>query len=562
MMRFFNRRPSRAGQNEHRPHRAGHDERRPSCVDFLKNNFHRLVCFALAFVLPLIILIAHKPASQGAMRGGYATLIIDESQNDAEICALLSKHGIDNYISESTQRFFLNDFESVKQIPLADYKTRLLDSDPRNDGYAEKLRTLFLTSGQRRIYIPTSELSGFTGGGLNAGGQNAEARITQALEGMPYKALVWQNVRQDNTLFIILFFCVALFVFLATIRNALLKKNPMLKTINMAFPAQIAALLPSFAIVACSGVAGFALCAIYMAIFQIFRRPLLDLFINCQPGPPDKGNARSGKSSFASCLQRRLLRVEKKQSMLIIAEALIVIAIALCISGGIGAFQAAAGFVCFIAAWFSSSWALSKRDRETAHVRFMRLPLYPEIYPQIHHQASLQGGLSLHGFKAALALPWTIAAVLALVLSLLISAGPDRAAPQASLKNSPSDFVSEEDYRNHIAFQQNFAMRRLSPPAEEGGGHPQEAYLRYRVDENGLFHEGEPWTAPESGAEFPPFPLRNLLAFLQTDHAIAAPVAGAGQLAAILISLLEYVVIVVLLGRRLGHRKSLSFRLS
>jgi hypothetical protein len=74
--------------------------------------------------------------------------------------------------------------------------------------------------------------------------------------------------------------------------------------------------------------------------------------------------------------------------------------------------------------------------------------------------------------------------------------------------------------------------------------------LHYQVDENGLFHAGDPWIAPTSDMEFPPFPLQNLLAFLQTDHASAAPVAGAGQFAAVLISLLEYVVIIVMFRRK------------
>jgi hypothetical protein len=89
---------------------------------------------------------------------GYAVLSVDASVDDYALRSLLQT-GNDYFygaqaISESSQWVLLDEFDSLQKIPLDRYFSRILAFDPRNDGYAEKLRELFLRDGKRFVYIP------------------------------------------------------------------------------------------------------------------------------------------------------------------------------------------------------------------------------------------------------------------------------------------------------------------------------------------------------------------------------------------------------------------------
>ena len=85
----------------------------------------------------------------------YAVLLLDESQEDAAIGALLDGAGIIGYISESTQWVFWNDFSAtLRQRPLEDFLASVESYDPRNDGYALALHAFFVSNGMRRFFIP------------------------------------------------------------------------------------------------------------------------------------------------------------------------------------------------------------------------------------------------------------------------------------------------------------------------------------------------------------------------------------------------------------------------
>jgi hypothetical protein len=87
-------------------------------------------------------------------RGNYAAIICNEAIPDREITGRLASQGLTGIISESGQWVFLDSFGGIEQIPLDEFSTRLLPFDPRNDGYADMLRPLFVQDGQRFIYIP------------------------------------------------------------------------------------------------------------------------------------------------------------------------------------------------------------------------------------------------------------------------------------------------------------------------------------------------------------------------------------------------------------------------
>jgi len=108
--------------------------------------------------------------------GGYAALVCGDSYSDHEIRGRLDGGGLSGLVSESDQWVLLDCFGGVEKIPLVEYPQRLLPFDPRNDGYAEKLRSLFVRDGKRFVYIPL---------GINSP-ERMETEIAQALNGISY----------------------------------------------------------------------------------------------------------------------------------------------------------------------------------------------------------------------------------------------------------------------------------------------------------------------------------------------------------------------------------------
>ncbi len=107
---------------------------------------------------------------------GYATLVCGEDYSDFEIRSRLDSRGLIGLVSESDQWALLDCFDGVEKIPLVEYSQRLFPFDPRNDGYAEKLRSLFIRDEKRFVYIPI---------GTNRP-ESLETEIAQALTGISY----------------------------------------------------------------------------------------------------------------------------------------------------------------------------------------------------------------------------------------------------------------------------------------------------------------------------------------------------------------------------------------
>ncbi|MDR1429844.1 MAG: hypothetical protein LBI85_06095 [Spirochaetaceae bacterium] len=84
----------------------------------------------------------------------YAVLRVDPSYSDRQLRSLLDGAGIEPVISESGQRVFYDDFGGIETVPLDLYRERIDSLDPRDDGYAEKLRSVFTDGTERRLFFP------------------------------------------------------------------------------------------------------------------------------------------------------------------------------------------------------------------------------------------------------------------------------------------------------------------------------------------------------------------------------------------------------------------------
>jgi hypothetical protein len=102
-------------------------------------------------------------------------------------------------------------------------------------------------------------------------------------------------------------------------------------------------------------------------------------------------------------------------------------------------------------------------------------------------------------------LPFVPAALLALSLSLVFSAP---VSPEGAwfLKDPPPP-LGEAEYRAHAAFQASFSYR----PLGSGGG---EGYFDYVLGDDGLI--AGKTVHPPPGKDIPPFPLKDLMFFLET----------------------------------------------
>ncbi len=103
-----------------------------------------------------IVAVVDRPVNGG---GNYAVLSVSETVVDRDAVAALAAAGIGGVVSESTQWVYMDSFDGLEKIPLDRYRDRIETFDPRDDGYADRVRSLFVGAGRRRLYIPDASAS-------------------------------------------------------------------------------------------------------------------------------------------------------------------------------------------------------------------------------------------------------------------------------------------------------------------------------------------------------------------------------------------------------------------
>jgi hypothetical protein len=118
------------------------------------------------------------------------------------------------------------------------------------------------------------------------------------------------------------------------------------------------------------------------------------------------------------------------------------------------------------------------------------------------------------------------------------------------------------DYEAHVAFQRSFSLRPLGDAGRSQTRReslPYSAYYRYSIGDDGLVTK----TGQESGegiglagsdampyGEFPPFPLADLMGFLEGYTPAASPIHTSGNLVSILLILIPALPSLFRGGRR------------
>jgi len=417
---------------------------------------------------------AARPHSDARMRGGYATLVCGDTYSDREIRSRLDGRGLKGLVSESDQWFLLDCFGRVEKIPLVEYEDRLLPFDPRNDGYAEKLKSLFVRDGKRFVYIPL---------GTN-NPESLEMKIAVALTGISYSleyARGGAPLKRD-ILFPLIAVCLTFCPFLAI--------PALRRRLNAGLLPCLIALSP----LALGLARGFALAALLAGLAALFAEP------GKTSRFPGRRKAYDLPVSFTAKWPA--------------AFAFIACYCVFSFFSGLPvlfAFLVPVSFCCVLAV---SIRAAGGKFRIKLNVS----GLYPRRRRFIPVEI-IGRNTSGPGFFPVM-VPFAVMAIVLAFAGLLPSSryaeAPAATAP--AVAPLPPGAITEDDFKEHYLFQSGFSLRTLGITREAGTLPP--VIAGYALSPNGLLDP----VAPGIGEELriPDFPLGDLLRGLNRGPPSAA----------------------------------------
>jgi hypothetical protein len=366
--------------------------------------------FYKSIILPILLSLAAGALlffiapDRGGSSDSYGVLITGADIPDRQIRDLLVRDGFPEPLSESSQWVFLDDFEGLEMVALDDYAVRLEPYDPRDDGYAAKLRSFFAAGGKRRLFIPLADSRRF------------RSRLAAALGDIPFSAFILKSPQSPLPLAL-------LFAIAATLTLILAGGAP-----GSLF------LLPLWILLCREGSTGFALSAVLALLAGTLRDPALELFVSRH-----YTTSRALLKDFAVSW--------------VLALFFIVFYILIGIFGALSPLV-----LCLSLAAFAVLGALTLRIElalglKRGHVRFVPI----RISGHSRHSTPLPW----------LVLPFALASLGFLFLSDALNPGTDNIqAELADWEGVP--LISPADYEDHIQFQRSFSYLPLADGEEAG----------------------------------------------------------------------------------------------
>ena len=487
--------------------------------------FVSLLGAAGLWALNALVLGALLPAGG---QGDYAVLICDAAVPDRELRERLESQGFSGLVSESGQWVLLDTFGGIEQIALDEYSARVLPFDPRNDGYAEKLRSLFVRDDKRLVYIPLGSM-------LPA---SIKKKLAVSLDDIPH-SLAYASSGLP-VFWAVLLFCLAY--------GALAAVRP-LREILQPYAGRLLPCLPALVPLALGGAAGFALISLLAGFAALLTGPCYEQLIlprlrrmrpNHKFNEHELPRIKTGFPEEFRIYSRNSLTLFLKFTMLWLLPSLLLICcgIILLFTGlplvfallVMVFFCSLAAFSLWGAYWdtaANSGFANSGFANSGAIVSggfWVRLFF---SQPRAGHRRFSPVAILVRrpsGFDFSwVMLPFAAAALVLLIVALAVP------------KTAPADFsvlpsaaaITEEDFYAHYTFQSRFSQRSLQgneanvPPVSPPAGN-------YELADDGLLVP-----AANSGfsallqveplkAELPPFTLSNVLRYLDTvEHGTA-----------------------------------------
>ncbi|MCL2243139.1 MAG: hypothetical protein FWC03_01565 [Treponema sp.] len=418
-----------------------------------------VLCLA-SLVAMFGLLVFGSKAGYDEYRSGYAVLTFNSDIEDSAVRELLDA-GIDSFagspVSESLQWVLLDEFDSVNVIPLEEYAERVFPFDPRNDGYAQKLKDIFIHNGKRFVYIP-----------LNSGNWAQtlmDQQFRNLLGDIPFAADYFA-IGKPLSFYFITFAAASL----ALLIICYVKKKFQPGVIS------IITLLPVLLSLSFFGAPGIAAAALLVGFAVMLREPLYELFLLYR-------NHRSGIK------RKKIFRknfAEPYMMHLILLPVFIAALAALTFLTELNYLFMLIIFITVCALFTFAIKTLSLMGGN--HRRFS-----PVL---INRKQIMDFNFSLY------MLPFTIAAFAVMLLTPNMSG-----AYVSDGKLNHVNIIDEQEYYAHLIFQSSFSVRQF--------GSSSSGYPSYMFDKDGL-----PVPDPNSVSvsdvnlnSYPPFPLKHLMEF-------------------------------------------------
>ena len=389
---------------------------------FLLNN-RALIIGLISLILSAALFFLGSLMGYEEFRGGYAVLAVDISVDDRMLNSSLNEELAfsGDVISESNQFVILDNFDSFEVIPLDKYHTRIFSFDPRNDGYAEKLRKVFVDNDKRFFYIP-----------LKAGNWNAitlDKQFASLLGDIPFTAEYF-GIGRPLFLFFGMYAAAAVCMLIICL---LMKKYH-----HGVF--DIIALVPVLFSLAFFGAPGIVCAALFIALFIMLKEPFSELVSAKSPLKNKlKSINKSGKNRFK--LYFKDIIIPYRFYFLItalFAAAFVFIAI----FSQLKVFFLLVVFFTAFAVFLFSLKLISLEGGK--HRKFIPVMIIKSSLPEFTFPVYM--------------LPFAASAVLTMFFIPYMSG--------SYVSNYKFDtFIEEQDYLAHLAFQSSFSVRPLGKNA-------------------------------------------------------------------------------------------------
>jgi hypothetical protein len=390
-------------------------------------------------------------------RGGYAVLITDDTIQDEAILSRLESGDLffgGSPVSESSQWVLLDEFDSIKRIPLDQFSSRIFPFDPRNDGYAGKLRDVFVRDGKRFIYLP-----------LFAGNWKAnflDKKFNELMGDIPV-SVEYYGIGRPLSLFFIVYAAASVILLIM----CYVKRKVHRSIVN------IIPMIPVLSSLGFFGAAGIGSAALLFALFIMLKEPLNDL-VN---PPPSIKKGKDFKTIYKEII------APYKFYWLFVPVFAAALSILVIFSQLKVLFLIAVTIASFAVFFFSLKIVIFSG---VEHKRFNPLMIVRRRFPEFVFPMYI--------------LPFVIGAFLTMFFTPFMSGTYDSG-------NKFDAIVTEQDYYDHLTYQTSFSTRRL-------GGGEFSSYPAFSFDTDGLILMNKTGTAQSVKlSDFPNFPLKQLMDF-------------------------------------------------
>jgi len=394
-------------------------------------------------------------------RGGYAVLAVDDTIDDKPLRSIIQSTGlyfVGEPVSESSQWVLLDRFDSIQRIPLDEYHTRVLDFDPRNDGYAQKVREIFVRNGKRFAYIP-----------LMAGNWNSDAldkKLSELMQDIPF-SVNYFGIGRPLFLFFTVYAAASLILLIFIYKNRKVHRS----IVN------IIPMVPVLSSLGFFGAAGIGSAALLYGLFILLKEPLGDL-VN-----PTRPHSKYFKKRMSEIKKEIILPYKNYWFFLpvfILAFAVLVI------FSQLQLLFLLAAFIVSFAVFFFSLKIVSFSGVE--HKRFNPITIVKRRFPEFVFPIYI--------------LPFIAGAFITMFFTPHMSGTYDTA-------NRFDVIIEEQDYFDHIEFQSSFSTRHL--------GTNSSVFPVFHADADGFPVMNVNTASHEIKlGDFPAFPLKYLMEFFNT----------------------------------------------